>query len=793
MTAAEIYDDLIQKIRLYHPSGNLDMVEKAYRLASEAHGDQLRKSGEPYIIHPLSVAVILAELGFDIESVVGGILHDVIEDTHYSFDDVSREFSVEIAQLVDGVTKLDKIEYKKEMDTAERKKLEAQMEEHKERRVREKKLKYEEEREKQREKEEREIRDRIARNEELQAENYRKMFLAMAKDIRVIVIKIADRLHNMRTLKFMRSEKQKEKAQETMDIYAPLAHRLGISKIWYEMEDLSFRYLDPDSYYDLAEKIKRKQSERQAYVKNIVEMLKERLSKTQITASVEGRPKHLFSIYKKMIRKNMTLDQMYDLFAVRVIVDSLSECYEVLGIVHELYKPIQGRFKDYISMPKPNMYQSLHTSLIGPEGEPFELQIRTWEMHRTAEFGIAAHWKYKESPDGKIHPENEEEKLSWLRQILEWQRDMSDNKEYLSELKTELNIFQDQVYCFTPRGEVVILATGSTPIDFAYSIHSAVGNNMIGARVNGNIVSFDQELVTGDRVEIITSRNSKGPKYEWLNMVRTSQARNKINQWFKRINKEENIVRGKELMENDARKKKYDLYELLGKYQDFILRKYNFTEMNQLFATVGHGGIKEGQVVNRLVDEYQKEIDHIKKLEMEKASVEDHALADVIELDVETENRKKNKKSGIVVQGVGDLNVRFSKCCSPVPGDEIVGFVTRGRGVSIHRTDCKNIIYLPVSEKNRLIEASWNIPDNAATTYRAELSIVCEDRMGLIIDISKVFTEYKIPVKNLNARSHNNEAVFNVIVEVSSRDQLDRVCQKIMNIPGIADINRITS
>lgn len=795
MTAQEIYDDLIEKIKTYHPAKDLSVVEKAYRVALEAHDGQLRKSGEPYVIHPLSVAVILAELGLDLESIVAGILHDVIEDTKYTYADLVSMFSEEVANLVDGVTKLEKIEYKKELDAQKHEELEKQLTEHTEKRIRESKIKYQEEKIREREREEAELKERLARSEELQAENYRKMFLAMAKDIRVIVIKIADRLHNMRTLKYKAHDKQIKTAQETLDIYAPLAHRLGISKIRYELEDLSFRYLNPDSYYDLAEKIKRKQRERLEYVDKIIEDLNEKLLENNLKGIVEGRPKHFFSIYKKMVRKNVTLDQMYDLFAVRVIVNTVIECYEVLGIVHEMYKPIQGRFKDYISMPKPNMYQSLHTTLIGPEGEPFELQIRTWDMHRTAEYGIAAHWKYKESPDGNTAKSgSEEEKLNWLRQILDWQRDLSDNREYLTELKTELSIFQDHVYCFTPKGEVVSLPNGSTPIDFAYSIHSAVGNNMISARVNGSIVSFDYVLQTGDRVEVITSRNSTGPKHEWLSLVKTSQARNKINQWFKKENKEENIIRGKELMEVEAKRKGFDVINLLTEARKkVILNKYSFKNMEALYASVGHGGMKEGQVINRLIEEYNKEQTYLKKLELEKKKAEETDLEDVMNVDYSVD-KKTRKKSGIMVQGVGDLSVRFSKCCSPVPGDEIVGFTTRGRGVSIHRTDCTNIIHLPQSERHRLIEAEWSIPDsNDGMTFRADLNIICEDRMGLVIDISRIFSDYKISVKSINARSANNEAIFNIIIEISSRDQLDRVCQKILNIPGVGEIKRLTT
>ena len=554
----QLYQELIEKMKTYHPTKDFDMVEKAYRLAVDAHKDQKRKSGEPYIIHPLKVAYILAELELDRETIIAGILHDVIEDTVYSYEDISRLFSEEIAILVDGVTKLGKLSY--------------------------------------------------STKEEIQAENYRKMFLAMAKDIRVILIKLADRLHNMRTLDFMTPAKQKEKAQETLDIYAPLAHRLGISKIRTEMEDLCFKYLNPDAYFDLETKIEKKRIERESFVNNIVQDVQAKMDEAGIKGKIEGRSKHFFSIYKKMVNQNKTLDQIYDLFAVRAIVDSVRDCYGVLGIVHTMYKPMPGRFKDYIAMPKSNMYQSLHNTLIGPSGEPFEIQIRTWEMHRTSEYGIAAHWKYKEGKTGDKSMKKEEAKLAWLRQILEWQKDMSDNKEYLDTIKLDLNIFTDQVYAFTPQGDVIQLAKGSTPIDFAYMIHSAVGNKMVGARVNNKMVPIYWTIQNGDIVEIMTSQNSKGPSRDWLGIVRTSQARTKIKQWFKAEEKEENIVRGKEILAADMRKKGFQPQELLRpEWVEIVLNKYDFKNWDALTAAVGYGGLKEGQVVNRLRDEYLKE------------------------------------------------------------------------------------------------------------------------------------------------------------------------------------------
>ena len=612
----QLYKELIDKIKTYHPSDDFSMVEKAYKLAVEAHKEQKRKSGEPYIIHPLKVAYILAELELDMETITAGILHDIIEDTPYTYEDITHLFGEEIAALVDGVTKLGKLSY--------------------------------------------------TTKEEAQAENYRKMFLAMAKDIRVILIKLADRLHNMRTLNYMTPEKQREKAQETLDIYAPLAHRLGISKIRSEMEDLCFKYLNPDAYFDWAAKIQKKREERGQFVQSMVQELQTKMNEAGIKGKVYGRTKHFFSIYKKMVNQNKTLDQIYDLFAIRALVDSVKDCYAVLGIVHTAYTPMPGRFKDYIAMPKPNMYQSLHNTLIGPHGQVFEVQIRTWEMHRTSEYGIAAHWKYKEgraNEKSSKAQKSEEAKLAWLRQIMEWQKDMSDNKEYLDTIKLDLNIYSTQVYAFTPQGDVIQLTKDSTPIDFAYMIHSAVGNKMVGARVNNKIVPLDHKIQNGDIVEIITSQNSKGPNRDWLAIVKTAQARTKIKQWFKKEEKEENIIRGREMILADIKKKGYQPQDLLRpEWEEIVLVKYDFKTWDALLAAVGYGGMKEGQVVNRLKDEYLKE--------KRKTQTAEDALKD-FEKTIDQKPVKKHKsKSGVVVEGIGDVAVRFSKCCSPVPGDD---------------------------------------------------------------------------------------------------------------------------
>ena len=735
-----LYKELIASVRKYHPSDDISMIEKAYHVADEAHKGQVRKSGEAYIIHPLCVAIILAELELDKETIVAGLLHDVVEDTVMTVEEITEEFGAEVALLVDGVTKLGQLAYDA---------------------------------------------DKV----EVQAENLRKMFLAMAKDIRVILIKLADRLHNMRTLKYMTPEKQKEKARETMDIYAPIAQRLGISKIKIELDDLSLKYLEPEAYYDLVEKVALRKSVRDDYVQQLVGEVKKSIEAAGIKADIEGRAKHFFSIYKKMKNQGKTIDQIYDLFAIRIIVESVKDCYAALGVIHEMYKPIPGRFKDYIAMPKPNMYQSLHTTLIGPTGQPFEIQIRTYEMHRTAEYGIAAHWKYKEASDGKNVQNQEEEKLSWLRQILEWQRDMSDNREFMSLLKSDLDLFSDTVFCFTPTGDVKNLPNGSTPVDFAYSIHSAVGNKMIGAKVNGKLVPIDYVIQNGDRIEILTSQNSKGPSRDWLNIVKSTQAKNKINQWFRSELKEENIVKGKELIAQYCKTKNINLSDInKPEYQSKILHKYGFHDWNACLATLGHGGLKEGQIVNRMLEVYHK--DH--PIQMTDADV----------LEAVAENKEKaaatpvvRSKSGIIVKGLYDVAVHFSKCCSPVPGDEIVGFVTRGRGVSIHRTDCINIINLSDMERARLIDAEWqqDTEGEGKGLYIAEIKIFCHDRKGLLVDITKIFTEREISISGINSKtSKQGIATISVSFSVKGKEELERLVEKVRQIESVIDIERTT-
>ena len=734
-----LYDMLIARIRKYHPSTDVSLIEKAYKLAVEAHGDQRRKSGEPYIIHPLWVAIILADLEMDKETIAAGMLHDVVEDTKFTEEDIRKEFGEEVALLVDGVTKLGRLSYSS---------------------------------------------DKL----EVQAENLRKMFLAMAKDIRVIIIKLADRLHNMRTLQFMTPAKQKEKAKETMDIYAPIAQRLGISKIKTELDDLALKYSQPEVFYDLVNQINARKTEREEFVEQIVDEVSTHMKNAGIKAEVNGRVKHFFSIYKKMVNQDKTVDQIYDLFAVRIIVESVKDCYAALGVIHEMYTPIPGRFKDYIAMPKPNMYQSLHTTLMSSVGQPFEIQIRTEEMHKTAEYGIAAHWKYKESNDGKKSVEaQEEEKLSWLRQILEWQRDMSDNREFLNLIKGDLDLFAEDVYCFTPQGDVKNLPNGSTPIDFAYAIHSAVGNKMVGARVNGKLVNIDYKIQNGDRIEILTSQNSKGPSRDWLNIVKSTQAKNKINQWFKKEFKESNIIRGKDMIATYCKAKSINLTNIIQpKYQEIVQKKYGFKDWESVLAAIGHGGLKEGQVVNRLAEEYGK--DH-------RQAITDEVVLEKVAEAAKNKVHIAKSKSGIVVKGIDDMAVRFSRCCNPVPGDEIVGFVTRGRGLSIHRTDCINMIHLSEAERARLIPAEWEteVTEKSGGQYLAEIKMYANDQQGLLMEISRIFTEENVDVKSMNVRtSKKGTATIEMGFIVHGREELERIVKKLQQLSGIIDIERAT-
>lgn len=730
-----LFERLKNTIHSYRPGTELELIERAYTLAAQLHKDQVRKSGEPYIIHPLCVAIILAELELDKETIAAGILHDVVEDTDITLDEIRARFGDEIALLVDGVTKITQLNY--DLDKVE-----------------------------------------------VQAENLRKMFLAMAKDIRVIMIKLADRLHNMRTMQYQPVFKQQEKAHETMDIYAPLAQRLGISRIKVELDDLSLKIIEPEVYADLEDKIELRKSEREQFMSDRIDEIAEKLEEGQINAQIDGRIKHFFSIYKKMKNQNKTLDQIYDLYAIRIIVDSVKDCYAALGIMHEMYKPIPGRFKDYIAMPKANNYQSLHTTLIGPNGTPFEIQIRTMEMHKVAEYGIAAHWKYKEAQNGVKSDASLEEKMQWLRQILEWQKDMSDNREFLSNVKSDLNLFSDSVYCFTPTGDVKTLPTGSTPIDFAYSIHSAVGNKMVGARANGRLVTLDYVIQNGDRIEVLTSQNSKGPSRDWLNICKSGQAKNKINQWFKTELKEDNVVHGKELILAYCKAKAINPQDVLKpEFMDVIMKKYGFHEWDAVLAAIGHGGVKEGQIVNRLLEEAEKK---------EKREMTDEQVMEAVQEAKESRRPVRIKShSSIIVQGTNDVAVRFSKCCSPVPGDEICGFVTRGRGISIHRTDCINVLNASDEERIRMIPAEWSIDDKQSGTYFAEINIYAHNRSGIILDVSKVMTENKIDMSSVNSHvSKNGVATTTIGFEVSSTEMLATIIGKLRQIEGVMDVER---
>ncbi len=739
-----VYGQLIDRIRRYHPSDDLSLVEKAYRVAAQAHKDQYRRSGEPYIIHPLCVALILADLEMDKETIVAGILHDVVEDTIMTQEQLAEEFSEEVALLVDGVTKLGQVSFEA---------------------------------------------DKV----EVQAENLRKMFLAMAKDIRVIIIKLADRLHNMRTLRFMKPAKQKEKAKETMEIFAPLAQRLGISRVKIELDDLALKYMEPLAYYDLVEKIAARKKDRDAYINGLADIVRGHMQEAGIQAEVYGRAKHFFSIYKKMINQKKQLDEIYDLFAVRIIVEDVKNCYAALGVIHEHYTPIPGRFTDYIAMPKANMYQSLHTTLIGPNGVPFEIQIRTEEMHRVAEYGIAAHWKYKQDGEGAIADASEDEKLNWLRQILEWQQDMSDNKEFVSLLKDDLNLFSDTVYCFTPTGDVKNLPMGSNPIDFAYSIHSAVGNKMVGAKVNGRLVPIDYEIKNGDRIEIITSQNSRGPSRDWLKIVRSTQAKNKISQWFRSLSKEENMAKGRELLIEYARSRGLEFGKFnKPMYQEEVMHKYGFRDWGSLLAAIGQGSLKEGSVVSRLETIYLRRhpIETTDEDILGKYSPDQEA-------DIDTRrhhSQSQKSSSGIVVRGLYDVSVRFSKCCNPVPGDEIVGYVTRGRGVSIHRTDCINIINMPEIERDRLIEAQWQkelLDESGKAGFTAEILIYGNNRTGLLVDISKIFTERSIDILTMNSHtSRQGVATIDASFEIGGRTQLQNLIDRMRNVESVLDVER---
>ncbi|NLN48140.1 MAG: bifunctional (p)ppGpp synthetase/guanosine-3',5'-bis(diphosphate) 3'-pyrophosphohydrolase [Clostridiales bacterium] len=716
--------ELENRIKTYNPTADFTLIEKAYEYALNAHQGQKRISREAYISHPTSVAEILAELNMDNTTIVAGILHDVIEDTSFGFNDIKDTFGYEIAMLVDGVTKLGKLEYKTK--------------------------------------------------EEQQAESLRKMFVAMAKDIRVILIKLADRLHNLRTMKCMSKGKQIEKATETLEIYAPIAHRLGISKMKWEMEDLSLRLLEPEIYGDLGEKVSKKREEREEYINAVIEEIKKKNKESGIESQIEGRPKNFYSIYKKMYLQNKTFEQIFDITAVRVIVDSVRDCYGALGIVHTLWKPIPGRFKDYIAMPKPNMYQSLHTTVIGPDGEPFEVQIRTWEMHRTSEFGIAAHWKYKE---GRTSQSEFDEKFKWLRQMLEWQNEVKDTKEFMETLKIDLVI--DEVYVFTPKGDVIDLPVDSTPIDFAYKIHSAIGNKCIGAKINGKIVPIDYKLQNGDIVEIITSAASGGPSRDWLKIVKSSQAKNKIRQWFRRDKREENIPKGKDLLDKEIKKLGYTQSQIIkNDWLEQTYKKFGLHTLDDLYASLGYGGLTLNQVTMRLKEEIRKS---------QKGDIREEEELEKQLLKTETQKRRKSE-TGIIVKGVENALVRFSKCCNPVPGDDILGYITKGRGVSIHRKDCPNAKDL-LEEEERLIEVEWDT--KGLVSYNADLQVKAHDRQGLLAEITSIINDNKINIVSFYSKTSKDRiANISFILEISDIEQLNKLIKRFRRLDGVLDVYR---
>lgn len=719
-------DELIDLMKKNNKKCDTKLIRRAYEYAKEKHGDQLRKSGEPYIIHPLQVAYILATIGLDDSTICAALLHDVAEDTEITIKDIEKDFSVEIAEMVDGVTKLGSLKY--------------------------------------------------TSAEEQQVENYRKMFLAMGKDIRVILIKLADRLHNMRTLKYLKRDRQIAIATETADLYAPLANRLGIYSLKWELEDLSFKYLYPDEYKEIVDGIDKKRDERLQFIELIQDEISTKLKEQKIDAEITGRAKHLYSIYRKMKRDNKTLDQIYDLFALRILVNSVKDCYAALGVVHELYNPMPGRFKDYISVPKPNMYQSLHTTLIGPKGTPFEVQIRTWDMHRIAEFGIAAHWAYKEAnKNKKSNVIVQEDKLAWLRESLEWQRDMQDPQEFLKTLKTEL--FEDEVYVFTPKGQIKVLPNGATPIDFAYSVHAEIGHHMTGCKINSKMMPIVTRLNNGDIVEIITSDQAKGPSRDWLKFVKSSSAKNKIQQWFKKNEREDNIVKGRDLIEKEIKRIGMSYTKLFkNEYVQASLDRYKFNTIDDMYAGVGFGAISSAKIIAKMLEAYKKDN---QDAEIEKT---------IEELAAEKSRINKSSNNGVIVKGIDNCLIRFSKCCNPVPGDEIIGFITRGRGVSIHRKDCENVEDL-INQKDRIIDVYWSEKNTAS--YNVEIQILANDRNGLLADIIKEIQNSKCKLMAVDSKAHKDRtAETNITIEVENLDVLNTVVKALRKVDSVYEVNR---
>ena len=719
-------EDIIERVRQNNINADIEIIKKAYELALREHGAQLRRSGEPYIIHPLQVAYILADLEMDEETVCAALLHDVVEDTPITIEDIQKMFGESVADMVAGVTKLNKLQY----TTAQ----------------------------------------------EQQVEDYRKMFLAMGKDIRVILIKLADRLHNMRTLKFLARDRQIANAEETMDLYAPLANRLGIYSLKWELEDLSFRYLYPEEYFEIVEGLDKKREERLKFLEQITEQIESELKNEKIEYEIQGRAKHLYSIYRKMKRDNKSLDEIYDLFAMRILVNSVKDCYAALGIVHELYNPMPGRFKDYISVPKPNMYQSIHTTLIGPSGTPFEVQIRTWDMHRIAEFGIAAHWAYKEANNKgkKSNVTVKGDKLAWLRETLEWQKDTLDPDEFLKTLKTEL--FEDEVYVFTPKGDIKVLPKGSTPIDLAYSIHAEVGHKMVGAKINSRMMPILTMLNNGDIVEIITSDNSKGPSRDWLKFVKSSSAKNKIQQWFKKALREENIAKGKESIEREIKRIGMTHSELFKpEWVQIALDRYKFNTVDDMYASIGFGAMSASKIISRILEEYRKEHN-------------EENIEDKIEELVRRKNVSKPSKSGIIVKGIDNCLVKLSKCCNPLPGDAIVGYITKGRGVSVHRADCVNVKQL-ISEENRMIDVYWY--NELKSKYHVDIEVYANDRKGLLADIIRKTDESKITLIAVNSKANKERiALTELTIEIENLDELNKVLKSLRHVDSVFEVKR---